>query len=401
MTERCRICNKKLNYVLVDLGCHPPSNALLTKEEMKELAIIIHDPLKVYVCDRCWLVQVPEIVEARAIFNSKYVYYSSESPANVSHAKELVDLIMDRFRPESVLEIGSNDGYLLQHFPKKVSVHGVDPASGPAEKALAKCVRTTVGFFPDNINLSYDIICGINVFAHQPDLHRFTRGLSALLKPRGTVIQEFPHLVNLIGECQFDTIYHEHYSYFSLTTVCALFDFYGLEVFDVDEIPEHGGSLRIYAQLANTGMFPISQKVERILATERAIGVTTLNYYADFQARVNRVIKDVSELLQSCNEQDKLVIAYGGAAKGATLLNCCRVQARQIPYIVDRSPYKQGKFFPGCYIPIVNETVIKNMEPDYVLILPWNLKEEIMAQLHYIREWGGKFITAIPKVEVL
>ena len=400
---KCRLCGKPLTDVFVDLGHQPPSNALLTKEDLEKPET--YYPLKVYICSSCFLVQLPELAKAEQIFNSDYVYYSSESPANVAHAKAFVDIMMDRFKPKSVLEVGSNDGYLLQHFPETVKVRGVEPSYGPAKVAVAKGVPTYIEFFnktfAEKLNIKVDLLCGINTLAHQPNLNEAIASMRTVLEPDGVVVQEFPYLVNLIQKNQFDTIYHEHYSYFSFNVLFDLFEAHELTIFDVEQIPEHGGSLRIYARRMQCGKYPVLRRVSDLLQKEIDSGINDLKYYQGFQEQVDLVRDNLRTWLYLLNHTGLVILAYGGAAKGATLLNYCGAQAHQLPFIVDRSPYKQGKSFPGCHIPIVDESVIRKMKPSYVLILPWNLKEEIRQQLSYIKEWGGHFLVPIPQVEVL
>ena len=397
--KTCRFCHKAGLEEFIDLYHQPPSNSFLTKEQLLEPEV--YYPLKLFVCPSCWLVQIDEYKKADEIFNEDYVYYSSQSPANVSHAKEYVEMVMDRFHPERVLEIGSNDGYLLQHFPKSIEVCGIDMAKGPVEIARMKGIPGVVGSFGTfyaNGMIPYDLICGINVLAHQPDINDFVEGLRIALAPTGIITMEFPHLMNLIDQCQFDTIYHEHYSYFSFGTICQIFHRHGLAVFDVDEIPEHGGSLRIYAKHEPSDWF--SPKMAELLKREQDKGVFHINYYRNFERKVGEIKYGLVDFLISTSPY-YVVAAYGAPAKGNTLLNYCGIRQDLILFTVDRSPHKIGKYLPGSHIPVYDEEYLKKVEPDYVLILPWNLKEEIMEQLKYIREWGGTFVVAVPKLEEL
>ena len=407
----CRFCGKSDLYKFINLGSMPPSNSLLTKEQLREPES--YYPLELSVCRSCWLVQIPEYIKATEIFRDNYPYHSSQSPANVSHAKEYVEMICKRFelgKGSHVLEIGSNDGYMLQWFKEKgCTVLGIDPAKEAAIEARKKGIPTEIAFFSvawtnnlskfDLIN-KFDLICGINVLAHQPDLNDFIKGMKAVLKPNGIITIEFPHLTHLVDECQFDTIYSEHYSYFSFTTIHEIFEKHKLEIFDVDEISEHGGSLRIYVQHASKISAEYSQPA-KLIRREYNKGVTTIAYYQNFQRKVNKIEYNLMNFLLEQQIKRKRVIAYGAAAKTNTIFNYCRIKPNTIPFVVDRSPYKIGKYLPGSHIPIVDEEELKRTKPEYVLITAWNLKEEIMKQLKYIREWEGKFVTAIPKLEVL
>jgi SAM-dependent methyltransferase len=406
----CNFSNTPLTHVFCDLNHQPPSNAFLTKAQLDEPEI--YYPLKVYVCDSCWLVQVPN--HAGDLFTDNYPYYSSQSPANVSHAKEYVDMMVERFghgKRSKVLEIGSNDGYLLQWFKDKgCDVLGFDPAEGPAKVAIEKGIPTRTNFFgADELTRPYlrvyagqfDLICGINVLAHQPDINDFVAGLKIALAPGGVITFEFPHLQRLAQGLQFDTIYHEHYSYFSMLTIDKVFERHGLKIFDVDELPEHGGSLRIYAKhcLERLGRWE-GEKVRGLIEREKAVGMDGLVWYLGFQSKVEKVRRDVMEFLYGQSE-DSFVMGYGAAAKGNTFLNFCGIKDDLVRAVVDRSPHKQGKYLPGSHIEVWDEEDLKMWQPEYVLILAWNLKEEIMKQLEYIRGWGGKFVVAIPGLEVL
>lgn len=412
---------------MVDLGHQPPSNSFLTEKQLDEPEITY--PLKVYVCEKCWLVQIPEVKKAVDIFNEDYPYFSSQSPANVSHAKEYTDMMIKRFDPKRVLEIGSNDGYMLQWFKKNgCTVLGVDPSVKCAEIAKKKGIPTKPTFFTsklakgdvvkitdwgsstfsgyasygvEKINIGqFDLVCSLNTIAHQPDINDFVAGIKIVLAPDGVTTHEFPHLMKLIEECQFDTIYHEHYNYYSFATICTIFQKHGLEVFDVDEIPEHGGSLRIYARHEVSGEIP-SEKVAKLLKKEQQAGMFDISYYTGFQIDAFDIKYGLMKFLYNL-PPDKLVVAYGAAAKGNTFLNYCKIDRNDnIPFVVDKSPHKQGKYLPGSHLKVESEKEMKLIEPDYVLITAWNLRDEIMKQLEYIREWGGQFIIAIPKLEIL
>lgn len=397
---RCRLCQTELTHVFCDLGHQPPSNSFLTREQLDEPEMTY--PLKVMVCHKCFLVQLPEIAKAVDIFSNQYPYYSSQSPANVSHAKEYVAMICERFHPERVLEIGSNDGYMLKHFiDRGCMVMGCDPSEGPADEAILGGIPTVKKFFgveTAGLFQKSDLICNINTLAHQPDLHDFIEGMKTALAPGGVITCEFPHLMRLIECSQFDTIYHEHYSYFSLMVIRDIFRAHGLTVFDVDEIPEHGGSLRIYAR---HGDGKSGQTVTQLLYTEMIKhNMDTFSYYQSFQPKIDTIKTQLVRLLIELKMEGKKVGGYGAAAKSNTFLNYCGIVPDLLPYIVDRSPYKIGKFCPGSHIPVVNESALKQDHPDYILILAWNLKDEIEKQLSYAREWGCKLIVAIPELKI-
>lgn len=404
MKHKCRYCAKLLTDVLLDLGYQPLSNALILPEQVDEPEA--YYPLKVYTCD-CGLAQIPEYKSAAGIFNEAYPYYSSQSPANVSHAAKLVDCIMKRFNPRSVLELGSNDGYLLQHFPSHVNKLGIEPAAGPSLVARTeKNIRTITEFFTTqnvrklDLENRYDVVCSINVLAHQSDLHDFVEGIKLTLKPEGVTIHEFPHLERLIKGVQFDTIYHEHYNYYSFTFICQLLKAHGLEVFDVEEIPEHGGSLRVFAQGLMSGNRLVSPTVAQLLESEQKWGFSSTTA-KKFQKEVNAIRNVLPDTLTTIHKMGAAIVAYGAAAKGNTLLNSCHIENDLVQFAVDRSPYKQGCLLPGSRIPIKSEKDLIALRPDYVLILPWNLKEEIMKQLAYVKQWGGKFIIPIPGVKII
>ena len=393
----CRFCGKELTNVILDLGQQPLSNALLTSKQLNESET--YYPLKLYLCKQCILVQLPAHEASAKIFTEDYPYYSSQSPSNVSHAKEFAATMMSRFDLERVLEIGSNDGYLLQHFPEDVSVIGVEPSNGPAHVARKKGI-TTYDYFFNNGTARFlglfDLVCGINVLAHQSDLHDFVKGLTRGLKKDGVIVMEFPHLLNLIKYKQFDTVYQEHYSYFSLAFICKLFNVHGLAVADVEEIPEHGGSLRVYIKKHRLP----TNAVVKLLNTEHREKLHLLRGYANFQAQISKIKTQLLSFALEMKKQGKKVIAYGAAAKGSTLLNYCGLTPDLVSHVVDRSPYKQGKFMPGTHTPIVSEDVVRVLKPDYILILPWNIKHEIREQLYYIKDWGGRFVIPIPQMEV-
>ncbi|MCG2615400.1 class I SAM-dependent methyltransferase [Terrimonas sp. NA20] len=405
----CRFCQTELTDVFVDLFNSPASNSFLSAEQLNEPENFF--PLKIYTCSKCFLVQVDEYKKSDTIFDSSYVYFSSYSTTWLQHAKKYVEKMIDRFGYNSgsqVVEIASNDGYLLQYFvEKKVPVLGIEPTANTAEVAKTKGVESVVDFFGVRLakelsakGTKADLLLGNNVLAHVPDIVDFTSGLKVLLNDKGVVTMEFPHLVQLMENNQFDTIYHEHFSYLSFTTVAEIFKAAGLEMFDVEEIPTHGGSLRIYAKHAEDGSKQIESSVAALLAKEEAKGIKNMSYYSGFQQAAMKVKTDFLDFLVQQKRAGSKVAAYGAAAKGNTLLNYCGVKADLVSYVVDANPHKQNKFLPGSHIPVVKEAHLKQDKPDYVIIFPWNIKDEVMAQLAYIRDWGGKFVIAIPGLKI-
>lgn len=406
---KCRFCQTELKDVFVDLFNSPASNSFLTEEQLNEPETFF--PLKIYTCSKCFLVQVDEYKKSDTIFDSSYVYFSSYSTTWLQHAKKYVEKMIGRFgydQQSQVVEIASNDGYLLQYFvEKKVPVLGIEPTANTAEVARTKGVESVVDFFGVRLakelvskNVKADLLLGNNVLAHVPDIVDFTKGLKILLSDKGVVTMEFPHLVQLMENNQFDTIYHEHFSYLSFTTVTEIFKAAGLEMFDVEEIPTHGGSLRIYAKHPEDKTKQVESSVTALLEKEKAKGLTDIKHYLGFQQAAIKVKNDFLDFLVQQNRAGKKVAAYGAAAKGNTLLNYCGVKADLISYVVDANPHKQNKFLPGSHIPVVKEDHLKQDKPDYVIIFPWNIKGEVMAQLSYIREWGGKFVIAIPGLQI-
>lgn len=406
----CRFCRTELEHPLIDLFNSPPSNSFLTKEQLDEPEPLY--PLKVWVCTNCWLVQVAEYKKATEIFSSSYVYFSSYSKAWLAHASAYAEAQTARWNLGAnslVTEIASNDGYLLQYFHQRgIPVLGVEPSSSTAVVAQQKGIRTHIEYFGEAYGrklaadgLQADLMAGNNVLAHVPDLHDFAEGFRHALKPTGVVTFEFPHLVQMIRHNQFDTIYHEHFSYLSLTFVKALFAEHGLRVFDVEEIPTHGGSLRVYLCHDGNTALPTLPTVPALLQTETQEGVTSLGYYHGFQERAFKIKQDFLRFLLDAKAQGKTVAAYGAAAKGNTLLNYCGVRSDLIDFVVDASPYKQNLYLPFSHIPVVHEDQLRQAKPDYIVILPWNLMDEITTQLAYCREWGAKFVAAIPNVRVI
>jgi C-methyltransferase C-terminal domain/Putative zinc binding domain/Methyltransferase domain len=397
----CRFCSSPLEEVFADLGVSPLANSYLREDQLSKMEP--HYPLKAWVCGSCMLVQLEEFESPAGIF-SDYAYFSSFSTSWLAHAERYVQDMIARFGFDShsqVIEIASNDGYLLQYFQRAgVPVLGIEPAANVAQAAIAKGIPSRTVFFGRDtaLDLQADLLLGNNVYAHVPDLHSFTEGLKIALKPQGIITLEFPHLLRLMDEAQFDTIYHEHFSYFSLLTVQKVFAHHGLEVFDVQELPTHGGSLRVFGRHAGNSAGP---NVEALLQREREAGLDRLDTYRGFAEKVKRVKCDLLEFLIEARKLGKTVAGYGAPAKGNTLLNYCGIGPELLPFTVDRSPHKQGQYLPGTRIPILAPEAIEERRPDYVMILPWNLKDEITDQMKVIREWGGRFVVAIPALEVL
>ena len=405
----CRFCTKELAQLFVSLGPMPLANTYLKKEQLSEKEAVY--PLDVYVCDNCFLVQLPELESPENIFRD-YAYFSSYSDTWLKHSREYVEKMTKVFgigKASHVVEIGSNDGYLLQYFQKiGVPVLGIEPARNIAKAAQEKEIPTEVVFFGTETakrlaseGKSADLLLGNNVLAHVPNLNDFVRGLSILLKPLGMITMEFPHLLRLIEDGQFDTIYHEHFSYFSFLTVEKVFLAHGLVIFDVEELPVHGGSLRIYAKHQNDTTKKISPRVIELEKREMSAGYARLDLYLGFKEKVKEAKRDILDFLIKAKEAKKTVVGYGAPAKGNTLLNCCGIRNDLIDYTVDRSPHKQGRYLPGAHIFIDRPERIRETRPDYLFILPWNIKDEIMEQMSFIREWGGRFVIPIPKVKVV
>ncbi len=401
----CRFCKTPLHHVFIDLINSPASNSFLTKDQLNEPEIFY--PLKVYTCDNCFLVQVDEYKKLDSIFSNDYVYFSSFSTSWLAHSKEYTDKMTKRFLlngNSKVIEIASNDGYLLQYFKEKnIPVLGIEPASNTAKVALEKGIETVVDFFGIGLanklvtkGIKADLLLGNNVLAHVPDIVEFVGGMKIILKDEGIITMEFPQLLQLIEHNQFDTIYHEHFSYLSLYTVRQIFESAGLKIFDVEELTTHGGSLRIYATHGKNYKQTISDNVEALLQKEISKGINDLEYYNNFQQKALKVKLQLIDFLTSQKNENKKIAAYGAAAKGNTLLNYCGIKNDLIEFVVDANPNKQSKFLPGSHIPVMNEQELKKFKPDFVIIFPWNLKAEITEQLKYIRQWNGKFVTPIP-----
>lgn len=405
----CRFCKNPLTHEFIDLVNSPPSNSYLRAEQLNEPEVFY--PLRVFVCKKCFLVQIEEYKKADEIFDENYAYFSSFSKSWLAHSKHYVEMMCDRFgfgENSQIIEIASNDGYLLQYFKEKnIPVLGIEPTLSTAQVAREKGIESLTEFFGVELakklvaeDRKADLLLGNNVLAHVPDINDFVAGLKIALKTNGIITMEFPHVLQLIENNQFDTIYHEHFSYLSLHTTQKIFAVQGLTIFDVGEIPTHGGSLRIFAKHAGNQTHEISVNVENLLRKEKQCGLTELKYYLNFQPKVEKVKLGLLSFLIEQKRKDKKVAAYGAAAKGNTLLNYCGVKKDLIDFVVDASPYKQGLFLPASHIPIVDESFIKSEKPEFVLILPWNIKEEIVEQLNYIREWDGKFVIAVPELKI-
>jgi SAM-dependent methyltransferase len=407
---RCRFCKTELTHVFIDLVNSPASNSFLSREQLNEPEVFY--PLKVYTCPNCFLVQIDEYKKSDAIFNSEYVYFSSFSTSWLEHSRRYAEQMIGRFGYNGsslVMELASNDGYLLQYFRQKgIPVLGIEPTANTAQVAVSKGVETIVDFFGVRLagelaakGRKADLLLGNNVLAHVPDIVDFVGGMSLVLKPDGVITMEFPHLMQLVENNQFDTIYHEHFSYLSFHTVRKIFETQGLILFDVEELPTHGGSLRIYAQHRNYTGRAVGPRVGALLQKESAAGMTGLAYYDNFQQKALKVKLGLTDFLIRQKEAGKRVAAYGAAAKGNTLLNYCGIKSDLVEFVADANPNKQSKFLPASHIPVVAEAVLKEQKPDFVLVLPWNLRDEILHQLAYIRDWGGKFVIPIPNLQII
>jgi 2-polyprenyl-3-methyl-5-hydroxy-6-metoxy-1,4-benzoquinol methylase len=406
----CRFCGAPLSSSLADLGMSPPSNSYVKAQDLNRMERFY--PLHAWVCEKCFLVQLEEFETPEHIFSDDYAYFSSFSDSWLEHSKAYVAMMTRRFglgKQSFVIEIASNDGYLLQYFVQQgVPVLGIEPAANCAAAAEKKGVPSLIKFFGRRTaadlvaqDRKADLILGNNVLAHVPNLNDFVAGIALALKPDGVVTMEFPHLMRLLLENQFDTIYHEHFSYISFVVAERVFAKHGLTLFDVDEIPTHGGSLRIYARHVANSKLAVTEKVPELLARERAAGIERPETYRSFAEQVRATKRSLLKFLIQAKEQGKRVAGYGAPAKGNTLLNYCGVRSDLLEFTVDRSPHKQGRFLPGVHIPILAPEAITQARPDYVLILPWNLKDEIVGQLAGIRAWGGRFVVPIPETRVL
>lgn len=406
--SHCRFCATPLQHSFVDLGMSPLSNAYLTAPQTRRMEPFY--PLHAFVCEACFLVQLEEFESPQRIF-CDYAYFSSYSDSWVEHARRYAMAMVERLQLDAasqVVEIASNDGYLLRHFKEQgIAVLGVEPAVNVAAVAQQLGIPTRSEFFGvacaarmASENLRADLLIGNNVLAHVPDINDFVGGLKTLLKPDGVITLEFPHLLRLMQGNQFDTIYHEHFSYLSLLAVEKIFASHGLVLFDVDELPTHGGSLRIYARHAEDASKKVTDAINRLREHERQDGLDDLQTYASFAESAKETKRKLLDFLIAAKRAGKTVVGYGAPAKGNTLLNYCGIRNDFIDYTVDRSPHKQGKFLPGTHIPIHHPDKIRETRPDYLLILPWNIKEEVMEQMAYIKNWGGQFVLPIPQVEV-
>lgn len=402
----CRFCGTQLKHTLVDLGMSPLCESFVSAENENRMEPFY--PLRVFVCDNCFLAQLEQFVSVEHIF-TEYAYFSSYSDSWLDHAKRYTDMITSRLKLDqqsTVMELASNDGYLLQYFVDKgIKVIGVEPAANVAAVAEKKGVHTVVKFFgvqtAKELAAQYgqvDLMIGNNVLAQVPDINDFVGGMKIALKPGGVITMEWPHLMRLMNENQFDTIYHEHFSYFSFIAAERIFARHGLTLFDVEELPTHGGSLRMYAQHAGTGA--VSERVVEMKKRELDAGYDRMDTYRDFGEQVKETKRKLLEFLINAKRAGKSIAGYGAPGKGNTLLNYCGIRTDFIDYTVDRNPYKQGKFLPGTHIPILHPDKIMETRPDYLFILPWNVKDEIMAQMSGIRAWGGKFVVPIPEVTV-
>lgn len=404
---QCRNCGAPLSFMFADLGLTPISNSYVKADKLTQGEIFY--PLRAWVCSECKLVQLEQYERVENIFNDEYMYFSSYSTSWLAHAKNYCEKMIARFNLGSnsrVIEVASNDGYLLQNFVSaRIPVLGIEPSGNTANIAITKGIPTWIKFFNTTTakelvisGLTADLILANNVLAHVPDINDFVAGFKLALKPEGVITFEFPHLLNLVQENQFDTIYHEHFSYLSLLALENIFSKHGLEVFDVEELPTHGGSLRVFVQHLH-GPHPLGEGVSIVRAKEAAADLNNIDVYSNFSTKISKIKFDLIQLLMDCKKQGLSIAAYGAPAKGNTLLNHCGIGPDFIDFTVDLSPYKQGTWLPGTRIPVYAPEKIREAKPDIILILPWNLKEEIMASHSYIRKWGGRFLVPIPRVE--
>lgn len=402
----CRFCETSLSHTFVDLGMSPLSNSYVKQDDLNKLEPFF--PLHTYVCHNCFLVQLEEFESPKTIFH-QYAYFSSFSTSWLNHAKNYVEQVTEKLslsKESHVVEVACNDGYLLQYFKElNIPVLGIEPAANVAQKTIEKGINTIVDFFGEKLaskisaSKKADLIIANNVLAHVPDLHDFVKGLKVLLQDKGTITIEFPHLLNLMAENQFDTIYHEHFSYFSLMTVLKVFAEHGLTITSVEELSTHGGSIRIFAKHTGSDVQP-DESVSHVLQKEKLYGLHDISGYINFAHKVKQTKCDVLQFFIHAQSEGKTVAGYGAPAKGNTLINYCGIGKELLPFTVDRNEYKQGLYLPGSRIPIKSPEAIRETKPDYVFILPWNLKDEISNQLSFIREWDGKFVVPIPAIEV-
>ena len=407
---KCRHCQKKVELEFVNLGLSPASNAYLRADELTKQESIY--PLRVLCCQSCWLVQTEDFARADELFNKDYAYFSSFSSSWLDHCEHYTMKMTQRFNlneSSCVVEVAANDGYLLQYFKQQgVPNYGIEPTRSTAQAALTKGIDIIEEFFGEKTAIDLvdndrqaDLMIANNVLAHVPDINDFVKGFSRLLKPNGIATFEFPHLCELVKNNQFDTIYHEHFSYLSLSFVKRLFIFCGLEIFDVEKINTHGGSLRVYAQRIDFGSQTVEPSVDVLLKHEMKTGVESKAYYQGFQAKSDKVKQDLIAFVSQAKKEGKSISAYGAAAKGNTLINYSHLGIDDIDYVVDLNPQKQGKFLPGSHIPIVGEEVLKQNKPEYIIVFPWNIIDEIKQQLAYVNEWGGRLVIALPSLKII
>jgi len=401
---KCRHCGKELQHEFIDLYNSPPSNSYLNEAQLNGPEILY--PLKLYVCEDCFLVQIDEYKRSSEIFDSEYAYFSSYSSSWLEHSRKYVNMIIDKLnlnKGSHVIEIACNDGYLLQYFKEKnIPCLGIEPTASTVQVAREKGINVLKDFFNADLALKLekaDLIVGNNVIAHVPDINDFVKGLKIVLKPNGTITLEFPHLLNLINFTQFDTIYHEHFSYLSLITVQKIFNSQGLKIYNVEEFLTHGGSLRIYATHSENSLLKIYDSVNEIIYKEKSAELDIIEGYQGFEKKVQAIKWNFLEFLLKTQKEEKKIVAYGAAAKGNTFLNYCGVKSDAIDFVVDASPHKQGKYLPLSHIPVVSEDKLKKEKPDYIIILPWNISDEIAKQLSYTKDWGAQLVTAIPEIK--
>jgi len=407
---KCRHCNTELKLPLIDLGSAPPSNAYLTDQTLHIPEKWF--PLRVLVCESCWLVQTEDFAQAEELFDEDYAYFSSFSISWLKHAEQYVKDMTKRFSLDErshVIEVAANDGYLLQYVKERnIPCTGIEPTASTANAAREKGIDILEEFFGVRLarqlvekGKQADLTVANNVLAHVPDINDFVAGFSILLNPNGVATFEFPHLLKLINENQFDTIYHEHFSYLSLTALETIFKKNGLQIFDVEELSTHGGSLRIFTQRSDTGTHVVTEQVIELRRRETDAGMSSADFYKSFQKKADVVKDSLLNFLIKAKRDSKILVAYGAAAKGNTLLNYAGIRPDLLSYVVDKNPSKQNKYMPGSRIPIKAEQYLKDDQPDYVIILPWNLKNEVISQLDYIKQNGGKFLVAVPKLEII
>lgn len=406
---KCRHCGHQLHYQFLDLGFAPPSNAYLSQADLQKPEIYF--PLKLYVCEKCWLVQTEDYAQAEQLFSADYAYFSSVSSSWLVHAASYTQMIIERLdlnNHSHVIELAANDGYLLKNFVKAdISCLGIEPTASTAAAARKHGIPVLEEFFGKNLaqrlvseGKQADLVIGNNVYAHVPDINDFTAGIKTILKPNGTVTLEFPHLLQLIKHVQFDTVYHEHYSYLSLSCVSRIFAFQGLRVFDVEELTTHGGSLRVYGCHTEDAR-ETSVAVTMLLEKEITDGLQNVNTYQTFQEKANQVKNSLLTFLLEQKRNHKKVVGYGAAAKGNTLLNYAGIKPDLLPLICDAAPSKQNKFMPGSHIPIISPEKLQELKPDWLLILPWNIASEIKQQNAYLAKFGTQFVTAVPFLQQL